>query len=105
MLYTAVGFFSLAAILGMTLAFYIFKDKETPKGIVFLHGPLAAAGLIILIIYALKDGPDPIESIILFTIAAMSGVVMFSRDITGRPVPKWLAAVHGLIAVCGFIML
>jgi peptidoglycan/LPS O-acetylase OafA/YrhL len=104
MIYTAIAFFALAAILGMVLLSFVLKGKETPKGIVFTHGPLAAIGLILLIIYTINN-PGPIESIVLFTIAALGGVVLVVRDLSKKPVPKWLAVVHGLIAVSGFIFL
>lgn len=104
MIYTAIAFFALAAILGMVLLSFVLKGKETPKGIVFTHGPLAAIGLVLLIIYALNH-PGPVESIVLFIIAALGGVVLVIRDLSRKPVPKWLAVVHGLAAVSGFIFL
>ena len=105
MIYTAITLFALAAILGMVLLTFVLQGKETPKGIVFSHGPLAAAGLILIIIYAFKESPGPIESIILFIIAAGGGFVMVFKDISGKSVPKWLAVIHGLIAITGFIFL
>jgi hypothetical protein len=104
MIYTAIAFFALAAILGMMLLSFVLRGKETPKGIVFTHGPLAAIGLILLIVYAVKQ-PGPIDSIVLFVIAALGGVVMLVRDLGGKPIPKWLGVVHGLIAVSGFVCL
>lgn len=105
MIFTAIALFAFAALLGMFLLTFVLKGKETPKAVVFTHGPLAAAGLIILVIYALKEGPDPTESIILFTVAAMGGGVLFYRDLTNKPLPKWLAIVHGFLAVSGFVCL
>ncbi len=105
MIYTAIALFSLAALLGMFLLGFVLKGKETPKAVVFTHGPLAAAGLILLIVYAFSESPGPLESIILFTIAALGGFVMLYRDITGKGIPKWLAIAHGLLAVSGFVFL
>ncbi len=105
MIYTAIAFFSLAALLGMFLLGFVLKGKETPKAVVFSHGPLAAIGLILLIVYTFSHSPGPIESLVLFILAATGGVVMVYRDITGKKVPKWLAIVHGLLAVAGFIFL
>jgi uncharacterized membrane protein len=64
-----------------------------------------AAALITLIVYSTKNQPSPITSIILFVIAALGGLVLFYRDVTGQTVPKWLAVLHGLLAVTGFILL
>ena len=105
MIYTAIAFFALAAILGMVLLSFVLKGKETPKAVVFTHGPLAITGFILLIIYSLKQGPGPTESIVLFAIAATGGLIMVIRDLTGRTIPKWLAIFHGLLAVGGFIFL
>ena len=104
MIYTAIAFFALAAILGMILLSYVLRGKETPKGVVFTHGPLAAIGLVLLVVYTVNQ-PGPVESIVLFTIAALGGVVMLTRDLSGKKIPKWLAVLHGLIAVSGFIFL
>ena len=105
MITTAIALFSLAALLGMFLLTFVLRGKETPKAVVFTHGPLAAAGLVLLIIYLFQESPGPVESVVLFTIAAIGGVVMVYKDLTGKKIPKWLAIAHGLIAICGFIFL
>lgn len=101
MLYLAMGFFILAGLLGMYLLSYILQNKNTPKGVAFTHGPLAAIGLIILIIYAFIHSPSPIISIILFVLAAFGGLMLIVRDITGKSIPKWMAVGHGLVALIG----
>lgn len=105
MIYTAIAFFALAAILGMILLSFILRGKETPKGLAITHGLLAATGIILLIVYTTQHAPRPIESLILFVIAATGGAIVFARDISNKPIPKWLAVLHGLIAVTGFIFL
>ncbi len=105
MLTISIALFSLSAIFGLILISYVLRGKETPKGIVFLHGPLAGAALIILIIYVVKNTISPAPSMILFIVAAIGGVIMVIRDFTGKPVPKPLAVAHGLIAITGFVLL
>ena len=105
MLYTIIGFFALAAILGSILLSYILRGKETPKGMALTHGLFAATGLVLVIYYAISHAPGPVESAVLFAIAALGGIVVFYRDITNKPVPKWLAVVHGVVAVTGFVFL
>jgi peptidoglycan/LPS O-acetylase OafA/YrhL len=104
-IYIAIGFFALAALLGMYLLSFVLRGKETPKAIVFTHGPLAAIGIVLLIVYILKGGPDPWESLTLFILAALGGIYMVFRDLTGRPIPRLLAVAHGLLAVTGFVLL
>jgi hypothetical protein len=106
MLIAAIVFFSLAAILGMTLLTFVLRTKPTSKALLFAHGGMAATGLLLLIIYTYRTtAPSPIESVVLFVIAAMGGGIMGARDLMGKSVPKWLAIVHGLVAVTGFAYL
>jgi hypothetical protein len=105
MLYTIIAFFALAAIFGATLLTYVLRGKETPKGIMVVHGLFAATALILLLLYVFGNKPGPVESAVLFVIAALGGLVLAARDLTGKKIPKWLAVVHGLIAVTGFIFL
>jgi hypothetical protein len=37
--------------------------------------------------------------------AALGGFFLVFRDLTGNPVPKAIAVVHGLLAVSGFVFL
>ena len=104
MIYTSIAFFALAAILGTVLLSHVLRDKETPKAAVVTHGLFAVTGLILLILYVVNN-PGPVESIVLFVIAALGGVIMLARDLSGKKIPKWLGVVHGLIAVSGFIFL
>lgn len=105
MITIAIAIFSLAALIGMILLGFVLKGKETPKSLVFTHGPLAAAGIILLIVYVTKHTPAPVESLTLFVIAATGGFIMVYRDLTGKTIPKWLAVIHGIVAVAGFAFL
>jgi hypothetical protein len=105
MFYTAVSILALAAIVGMLLLSYILRGKETPKGMVFTHGPLALVGLILLFVYTTSVQAGPVESVVLFGIAATGGFVLVARDLMRMSVPKWLAISHGVLAVAGFAFL
>jgi hypothetical protein len=103
-LYLIIALFALGAIIGMYLLSLVLQKKETPKAVAFIHGAFVAVALILLIIYN-SQHPGLIESIVLFVIAALGGLVLIIRDLTNKPLPKWLAIVHGLVAVLGFIFL
>lgn len=105
MLYTTIAIFAIAAIMGMVLLSHVLKSKPTPKGVMIVHGLFAATGLVLLISYVFGDQPGPMESLVLFVIAALGGFIMVARDLTGKTIPKWLAVAHGLLAVRGFIAL
>ncbi len=104
-LYLIIGLFALGALIGMYLLSLVLQKKETPKAIALVHGLFVATALVLLIIYYVDHGPGLLESVILFVVAALGGIVLFMRDLTGKPLPKWLAVGHGLIAVVGFVFL
>lgn len=47
----------------------------------------------------------PIAATIVFATAALGGSVLFGHDILVKPIPKWLAVGHALLAGTGFILL
>ncbi len=104
-IYVIIGLFSLAALIGIYLLALVIQNKETPKFVSFIHGGFAATALVMLIVYASHNGPGLMESIVLFVMAALGGVVLIYKDLSKMPLPKWLAVLHGLLAVSGFIFL
>jgi hypothetical protein len=107
MLITAIILFIIAAIFGLIVLTAILKDKPTPKPAVFTHGPIAAIALIIAIIYAVMGHMHPllITSIILFVLAALGGLTLFTIDMRRKPIPKLLAVFHPILAVIALITL
>jgi hypothetical protein len=104
-LYTVIGLFALGALIGLYLLALVLQNKETPKMVAFVHGIFVAVALILLIVYGLNHPPTPVESIVLFILAALGGLVLIVRDLVGKSIPKWLAVGHGVIAIVGFIFL
>lgn len=105
MLLMAILFFTIAGLLGIYLLSFIVQNKNTPKAIVFTHGPLAAIGLTLLLIYIIFYSPKPFISFILFVLAALGGITLIYRDLTNQTIPKWLAIGHGTIAIIAFLLL
>jgi hypothetical protein len=105
MIYASVGLFAVAAMIGIYLLTLVLQKKETPKGVAIIHGLLAATALVLVIIHTVQTGADLVQSIVLFIIAALGGIVLFARDITGKSLPKGLAIAHGLLAVTAFVFL
>lgn len=99
--------FIIAAILGLIILTAVLKDRATPKPIVFIHGPIAAIALIIAIVYLFTGHADPllIASVILFVIAALGGLTLFTIDMRDRPIPKFLAVLHPIFAATGLVLL
>jgi len=104
-IYSTITIFGLTALLGMYLLSMILRGKTTPKGVSMMHGLLAVTALILLFVYAGLHPPGPIASIIVFCMAATGGIVLIYRDVTEKPIPKWLGIGHGLLAITGFVLL
>jgi|GEM_PF-950252 len=106
MLITTIILFAIAAILGTILFSRLMQNRETPKPVVYMHGLVAAIGLILLIIvYANSGNSTLLTSLLIFIVAALGGFVMFGRDMAGRSIQKWLPMVHALAAVTAFVIL
>lgn len=106
MLISAIGFFGVAILLGLFLLSYVFQSKDTPKAVAFIHGPLAAIGLVLLIVYAYFNPSGLlIASIVLFVLAACGGAFLIFKDLTGQGVSKVLAMSHGLLTLTAFLLL
>jgi len=104
-IYAAITIFGMAAILGTYLLSLVLRNRETSKPAAIVHGLFAITGLILLIVYSKGNEGSPIVSIVVFTIAAMGGLILVYKDLTGKKIPKWLGIAHGLTAVIGFAFL
>lgn len=106
MLYTTIVLFALAAIAGFIILKNWLTSTETSRTTVYLHGVFAAAALVLLVVYAFKNPANyPKASIILFVIGALVGFYMFAEDLRKKFSPTWLAIVHALFGVAGFLIL
>jgi len=104
MLITAIILFAVAAIFGLVCLVPILQNKPTLKPAVFIHGALAAVGLVLLLI-AVVNGTGPINSLLIFIAAAVGGFIMFALDIQKKSIPKILALGHPILAAVGLVLL
>ena len=106
MLYLIIGLFAVAAVMGILIFKNWLTNAKTSRTVVYLHGLFAATALILLLVFALQNRVDRLQtSVILFVIAALGGIYMFVRDLRGKFSPMWLATVLALLAVAGFLVL
>lgn len=105
MIYVIVAIILIAGLLGALLLSYLLQNKNTPKGLVFIHGPLATVGVILLIVYTTLYQPGFFNAIMLFIVAAAMGFVLIYRDLTHKAIPKTLGIIHGSLALLGIIIL
>ena len=104
-IYTAIAILGMTALFGMYLLSLVLRNKETPKGVAMIHGTFAVIGLVLLIVYCTGNKSGPLVSIVVFSMAAFGGLIMFYIKSTGKKIPKWLGIAHGLTAVIGFSLL
>jgi hypothetical protein len=98
--------FALAALGGGVLAVMRLRGRPTlPLGLAVVHGLLAAAGLIALIVAVVGRGLAAQTSLVLFIVAALGGSVLFAFQLRGKPLPVGLVLVHGLLAIVAFVLL
>lgn len=105
MLNSAIGFFVLAAVLGGYLLSFIIRNKKIPVNVLMAHGLVATIGIILLVLYPFYYHPAPTTSLIVFIGAAVGGAIMAYMGRSGKSVPVWMAAGHGVVAMIGIITL
>ena len=106
MLYLTIALFALAAILGIIMLKNWLTSAKTPRAVVYTHGAFAALALLLLVTYLVNHPSSSLKTaLVLFVIAALGGFFMFFRELKGKLSPVWLAIIHGLLAVAGFLFL
>jgi hypothetical protein len=103
MLTASAVLFGIAALGGIVLAF----KGERSTSMAVIHGLVAAAALILLILSVIQGatGTLPVTALVLFVIAALGGFVLFSHHLRSRQLPKALIFLHGILAVIAEVLL
>lgn len=101
----AAVLFLLAALGGIVMLVRLLRRRELPWPLAIAHGVLAAIALILVLIAFLQGKANLATPLVLFVIAALGGFVLLSFHLRKRVHPLWLAVIHGLVAVTGFIFL
>jgi hypothetical protein len=106
MLRIAIVLFVFAAVFGVISLTPILQKQPTSKPTVFLHGVLAAAGLITVIVAVARAADAaPLMALILLIVAALGGFILLGIDMQKKAVPKSLAVLHPIIAAAGLVTL
>lgn len=103
----AIALLILGAIFGLIVLTSILRNRPTPKPMVLFHGLFVATGLVLVLIAFLTGHSDKLLGISLglLIIAALGGFTLLFNDLLKRPIPKWLAVLHPLIAAAGLVVL
>lgn len=103
-----IAIFAVAAVVGLTMAIAAFQGNFPPVPSAILHGVLAAAGLVLLIVAVFVKGAagPALWALGFFLVAALGGFTLaLGFHARRKPLPKGLVAGHALIAVVGFLLL
>lgn len=102
----SIIFFASGATLGVWMLINLLKGHHIPKALTIIHGTLVVTGLVLLIIFNLRD-PFVANwvSVILFIMAAAGGIYILTKDIKHKKVPIPVVIIHLLVAVSGFTIL
>lgn len=106
---TAAVLFAIAAVGGAIMAALRLGGRELPPlGLVLLHGILAAAGLVTLIMKVIGNVVPTMAmgALVGFVIAALGGFTLFFLfHLKKKALPIPLMLVHATIAVISFVLL
>lgn len=105
MIIAAITSITLAVLLGAYMLFLVLQGKNPPKAVALSHGTLAVLGILLILIFALTTNQHHKhwDSFVIFSVAALIGFYLFSRDIRHKSVPNWVAITHGTIGLFGLV--
>ncbi len=105
-LYFSIALFASSALGGAYILSLVLSDLERRKGVGIAQGAAALVALSLLVCFSFESKENLyLSSILLFILAALAGITMLLKDLWGHSMPKWMGAVHGLVAVGGFAIL
>jgi hypothetical protein len=105
MIITFIAFLSLAGLMGLCMLVFSARQPKPPRITLFAHGFVSVTGMVLLLVYSFGENRESLASISLFALAAMGGLVMLMRDLAGKFTPRWLAFLHGTVAISGFVFI
>ena len=103
MLFVAVPLFLIAAVFGLTMAIFIFKNRCPPLFQIGAHG-FFALGALALAIWAAGTPGTPsvvVLGVVVILLGAVGGVFLISFQFRDEKQPKVVVVLHGLAAVSG----
>lgn len=103
-----IGLFAVAAVVGLTMAIAALQGKFPPVPSAILHGVLAAAALVLLLMAVLVKGAGgaALWALGCLLLAAIGGFTLaFGFHARKKPLPPAFVAGHALIAAVGLLLL
>jgi drug/metabolite transporter superfamily protein YnfA len=101
LIYSALVLFGLTGVMGMYLSSLVLRSKPPSDVVIVVHGMFSLAGFGILFAYL----PESLNTILLFALATVFGVILLYQYLTGKKYTAWLCYAHGIITIAGFVFL
>jgi hypothetical protein len=103
MLTIAIALFLVAAMGGLTMAIFIFKNRYPPFFLIGAHGFFALGALALAIWTTGMPGtPSLVDyGIVTVMVGAVGGIFLISFQFRDEKQPKIIVVIHGLAAVSG----
>lgn len=105
---TALVLFGIAALGGLILATQRLRGAPRPTlALALVHGAVAAAGLVSLILVVVEAGAPPVAktALVVFLVAALGGFYLIAQHLQTKPLPIPVMLIHAAVAVAGFLIL
>jgi hypothetical protein len=105
-LYLVIVLFVFATMIGVLMISMQLQGELVSKNIMYAHIILAIIAIVVLAVYSFQN-PDnyPKLSLILFAVAGILGIYMFSNFLKEKRNPFIVDLVYGLLAMGGFVYL
>ena len=102
----AIILFALAAAGGITIV-TLYKRGKLLLPLALVHGALAAAGLIVLILAAAQGQTTTMANVALalFIVAALGGFYLIYSHLTKHKLPQAVIGIHAALAIISFLLL
>lgn len=107
MIVIALVLFAVAALGGLILAGKHLRRQPLPMPLSLIHGGVAAAGLVALVVAAISAGGGSALLIpaALFVIAALGGFALFASHLRGKRHSTTVVFIHAGVALVAFATL
>lgn len=106
-IWIALAVLAVAAAGGLTLAVAFVRRRPYPVSVGYLHGAIAAIGVILLgiAVFGRAQGMPVNSALLLFCLALVGGLFNLLFRLQRAPPPGFMIILHGAVALAGLAVL
>lgn len=96
-----------AAVGGIGMSIFHFRGSNPPTPLAVIHGIAAVAGVVLvaLAIVLGLDTPNSQLALVIFVVAALGGLFLFSLHMRGKRLSTPVLMIHAVAGVAGLLIL